>query len=47
MTLTVYGPGDRRGRKGDASSSEKAEEPVEYDALGEITVAMVDQQDLS
>ena len=48
VTLTVYRPRETDGdRKGDASSSEKAEEPVEYDALGEITVAMVDQQDLS
>ena len=48
VTLTVYRPRETdENPAADASSSEKSEEPVEYDALGEITVAMVDQQDIS
>lgn len=48
VTLTVYRPRETgENPAADASSSEKSEEPVEYNALGEITVAMVDQQDIS
>lgn len=48
VTLTVYRPRETsENQTADASSSEKSEEPVEYDALGEITVSMVDQQDIS
>lgn len=48
VTLTVYRPKETaEDSMADASASEKSEEPVEYDALGEITVAMVDQQDIS
>ena len=52
VTLTVYRPKATDQAGGAASSSAGADgsaaaEPVEYESLGEITVAMVDQQDVS
>lgn len=52
VTLTVYRPKATDQTGGAASSSAGADgsaaaEPVEYESLGEITVAMVDQQDVS
>ena len=48
VTLTVYRPKDTEKDQGtDASSSAAASEPVEYQSLGEMTVAMIDQQDVS